>query len=221
MLFVLGAGTGSLPDWTSEYVMASDSASSALVTISALPFNDLCPTLCVGRGFVTVPANGTATAVPPPGSSFGTYIIGVAVPTVRARIYSSSDPVLAADLPVVRVKALFELNPDRLVFAIRPRALRTNLLLANVRNSALAGDDITVRIEVFSADGQQLASRDLVVLWEFGQAYVVDIGQFMGIPNPTEGQVRVTKISGGGVMWGILPSVNADGTISITLGATS
>jgi hypothetical protein len=30
--------------------------------------------------------------------------------------------------------------------------------------------------------------------------------------------VRVTRVGGDGVLWGILPSLNADGTISITLG---
>jgi hypothetical protein len=140
------------------------------------------------------------------------------VPLVRARIYNSAQPSQGADLPVFHLATILGLNPTVLVFPIRPQAIRTNLLLANVKNPApFRGGEVTVKIELFAADGSLLATR-VVTIAAVDQTYLVDISQVFQVANPVSGQIRVTRVGGDGVFWGILPSLNADGTISITLG---
>jgi len=215
-------GAGHFGSWTTEYVFANDSDTPIAFDISfQANIQAPCPAPCQGFLSVSVPANGAVAVSQQVSSFFAHYLVGFALPRVRARILSSGSPQLGADLPVFRVATLRSLNPTSLVFPIRPEAMRTNLLLSNVIDIGQAADllgDMTVKVDVFGADGGLLATRTVVAPSDLGQTYIVDIGQFMGIPNPTAGQVRATRISGGGVMWGILPSLNSDGTISITLG---
>jgi hypothetical protein len=219
VLVVLGAGDQG--PWVTEFVLANNQPAGILVGIGATPeVLEACPSECTTQRPVTLSANGTVTVEGPVDGFPVEFIKAVAAPTppARARIFNSSNPQQAVDLPVFRLADLLALNPNQLVFGVGSQVLRTNLLLANLRDANhFDGSDVTVSIEAFSADGQQLASRGLTV--PFGQpVYVVNIGQFLGIPNPAGGQIRVSKTAGTGVFWGILPSVNADGTISITLG---
>ena len=219
-LLVLGAGH--FGSWTTEYVVANDQDTPLALGIAfQANFQFPCPGPCQGFLAVSVPANGTLTVSQQVSSSFAHYLVGTQLPRVRARLLNSASPQLSVDLPVFRVATLRALNPTSLVFPIRPEAIRTNLLLSNVIDLGQAADqlgDMNVKVEVLDKEGGRLGTRTVVLPFDLEQFYIVDIGQFFGIPNPAEGQVRVTKLSGGGVMWGILPSVNADGTISITLG---
>jgi hypothetical protein len=219
VLVVLGAGNQG--PWVTEFVLANNQSADVLVGIGATPeVLEACPSECTTQRPVTLSANGTVTAEGPVDGFPVEFIKAVAAPTppARARIFNSSNPQQAVDLPVFRLAALIALNPNQLVFGVGSQVARANLLLANLRDAGQSdGSDVTVSIEAFSADGQQLASRDLTV--PFGQpSYVVNIGQFLGVPNPAGGQIRVTKTAGTGIFWGILPSVNTDATISITLG---
>jgi hypothetical protein len=142
------------------------------------------------------------------------------LPSVRARIFNASSPGQGVDLPIFRLSTLLSLNPDVLIFPIRPRAIRTNLLLANIHGVGdTARNDVTLDIEVLTPGGIIAGTRRLVVAFE-DRIYLVDIGRQLGIPNPADGQVRVKRVAGTGVFWAILPSVNDDGTISVTLGQT-
>jgi hypothetical protein len=142
------------------------------------------------------------------------------MPQVRARIFNTSLPTQGVDLPIFRLSTLLSLNPDVLLFPIRPSATRTNLLLANIHGvDQTTRNEVTVEIEVVAADGIVAGVRRLVLGFE-DRIYLVDLGRQLGIPNPAGGQVRVRRVAGAGAFWGILPSVNGDGTISITLGQT-
>jgi hypothetical protein len=215
-------GAGHFGSWTTEYVFANDGDTPIALSIAfEANIQPPCPAPCQGFLTLSIPSNGTVAVSQQVSSSFAHYLLGTRLPRVRARILNSGSPQSGADLPVFRVATLRSLNPTSLVFPIRPEATRTNLLLSNVIDIGQAADllgDMTVKVDVLGADGSLLGTRSVVVPSDLGQTYIVDIGQFMGIPNPTSGQVRATRISGGGVMWGILPSLNADGTISITLG---
>ncbi len=219
---VLGAGTSQYSGpWKTEFVFANGGESAVAVTVSAGIEVGVCPVgPCPGTHTVSVAGNGSLTDFGESGFpvNYVTWIpSGVA--SMRARVFNSTDRTQGADLPVFRIKTLLGLNPDRLTFAVRPDSARTNLVLLNVGDvGQTTFEDVTVGIEAFSAGGQSLGARALTI--PFAQSvFVVDVGQFLGIANPTSGQVRVTRVAGGGVFWGILPSIGADRTISIGLGA--
>ena len=219
-LVVLGAGN--IGPWVTEFVLANGSADSifAAISVSAEP-ETVCPGDCVNTRFVTITPNGTVTALAPPAGFPLLYFSAKSgpVPQARARIYNSGLPAQSADLPVFRLPTLLALDPDMLVFGIRPQAEHSNLLLTNLQKAdQTGGSDVTLRIVFLSTGGQALGTRNLTL--SVGQTvYIVNIGQYLGIANPADGQVRVTRVAGTGVFWGILPSLNVDGTISIGLGA--
>ncbi len=219
-LVVLGAGNSG--PWITEFVLANPSNDPVVTAISVGPQPEtVCPGDCLNTRFVAVQRNGASTALAPP-AGFPLLFVSATTgttPAVRARIYNSEAPAQAADLPVFSLATLLALKPDVLVFGIRPQASHTNLQVANLQGvGQRVGSDVTLRVEAFSAAGQELASKELTL--PFGQSvYIVNIAQYLGIANPAAGQIRVTRVGGAGVFWGILPSLNADGTISITLGA--
>ncbi len=222
-LLVLGAGNAK--PWVTELVFSnptSEVAGPFIIGGGGQDTQSVCPPLtgCNNQASALVPPNGTVVTGCPDGFPVMYIRQGAVggVPLVRARIFNSTQPVQGADLPVFHLATILELNPAVLVFPIRPQAVRTNLLLANVKNPApFRGGEVTVKIELFAPDGSLLVTG-LVTITAVDQLYLVDIGQFFQVANPSSGQVRVTRVGGDGVFWGILPSLNADGTISITLG---
>jgi hypothetical protein len=214
---ILGAGLP--PPWVTEYVISNDQADIVRAIIGLYPGTSICPDPCPNFKIVQLPANGTVTTLGPAGGFPRLLVVGgetAKMPAFRVRTYNVDNPAQAVDLPIFRLSTIFASNPDKLVFAIRPQTTRTNLLLANIALQS-GGNEITLQIEVFSSDGRPLSSRDVTVAPN-EQIYIVDIGRYLGIPNPAPGQLRVIRVEGTGVFWGISPSVNADGTISITLG---
>jgi hypothetical protein len=214
---ILGAGLP--PPWVTEYVISNDQPDTVRAIIALYPGMSICPDPCPNFKMVQLPANGTVTTFGPAGGFPRLLVVGGEtdkMPAFRVRTYNVENPTQAVDLPIFRFSTIFASNPDKLVFGIRPQATRTNLLLANIALPS-GGNEVTLQIDVFSSDGRPLSSRDVIVAPN-EQIYIVDIGRYLGIPNPAPGQVRVTRVGGTGVFWGISPSVNADGTISITLG---
>jgi hypothetical protein len=181
----------------------------------------ICPLVeCVDQTVVTVLPNSTSVV---PGPRFGFplfFLRSIAGPqtAVRARIYNATNPSQGADLQVFRVATLQALNANELVFPIRPRATRSNLLLVNLRDSGQTlGRDTLLRVRAYSTAGEQLGSRDLAL--PFGQVtYLVDIGRYLGIDNLGDGHIRVERFGGTGVFWGVLPSLNFDGSLTVSLG---
>lgn len=222
-LLVLGAGNAG--PWVTEYVLTNAGSTPAdLAIMGGGPEFHICPLVeCADQTVVTVLPNSTSVV---PGPRFGFplfFLRSIAGPqtAVRARIYNAMNPSQGADLPVFRVATLQALNVNELVFPIRPGATRSNLLLVNIRDAGQTlGGDTFVRVRAYSATGEQLGSRDLVL--PFGQAtYVVDIGRYIGIGNLGDGHIRVERLGGTGVFWGVLPSLNVDGSLTVSLGYVS
>ena len=48
--------------------------------------------------------------------------------------------------------------------------------------------------------------------------FLVDVLARLGAGGISEGQIRVTKTGGGGILWGLLSTVSDDGRVSVAVG---
>jgi virginiamycin B lyase len=148
------------------------------------------------------------------------------LPGVKARLVNGSSPSKGIDIPVVRLSTIAALDPAVLVF---PSALRTpagghsNLLISEVgsRSFLRLGPDtgLQVLIEAFSVTGQ-LVGSSTASLDAGGSVYLVDVLSQLGVNQSFGGQIRLTRVGGGGILWGYLITQTDDGAIGISLGAT-
>jgi virginiamycin B lyase len=231
----LSSGASFAADWNDRILIAGGGVAGTWDTILDLAnptpsdiFGELrkrggelpepCPPACLD-GTYHVPANGTARIL---ASSFladewmQTRLLATTGPAiVHARVVNRANPVQAADLPTIPLSRLRAANPDVLVFpsARRDEGVRTNLFLVGVGE----GDPVRVRVEALAADGTVLAQSELdVSSWDQpGSTFVVDLLAQLGIPSLSLGQVRVTRMSGGQLLWGVLSNVYADGRLSV------
>ena len=74
---------------------------------------------------------------------------------------------------------------------------------------------------MFDSGGQLVGSRPLTVSREGGfQALtLLDVVGAAGATALDGGQVRVTRTSGGGALWGVLATVFTEGYLEVSLGA--
>jgi hypothetical protein len=141
-------------------------------------------------------------------------------PVVRARIINTANSSQSADLPVFRLATLLAKNPAQLVFpgAARSESVHANLILAVLRPpNDFTSRSANVMVEAFASSGQLLASRSLNL--EDGQpVFLIDVLGDLGVASLDQGQLRVTKTGGNGVIWGVMPTLSAEGTVSMGLG---
>jgi hypothetical protein len=224
---LIAFGGGTISSWVTEYSLANRTSTSTSVYLGNTPeVPTVCPPLTGCSQFaisVSVPANGSARSFGP-AVGFGTMHLkstdNSTPPTVRARIINTAFPSQSGELPVFRLATLLAMNPPQLVFpgATRSGSSHSNLVLAVLR----AAGDFTPRtvsavVEVYAGSGQLLGSRELDL--ECCQTlFLIDVVGNLGITSLDQGQIRVVKTGGNGVLWGIMPSLNADGTVSVSLG---
>ncbi len=218
-LVVVGAGAAG--SWVTEYELANGDPASIQALVGPAPFGVPCPPLqaCEQAG-VGIPGRGTAkisnvlysrTFV---GSTFVTAA-GATLPTVRARIINSNRPSQAIELPVTRLSTISALNPSELVFptAARTSTAHSNLVLSELSLTA----PVSLRVEAYSADGTLVGTRVFDV--DRGNSiFLVDVLSQLGVLDFANGQVRVVKIGGGGLLWGLLATVTSDGQVFVSLG---
>lgn len=218
-LVVVGAGAAG--PWVTEYEFANRDTSTAQVHVGPAPFSVPCPPLqpCE-QSSVSLPGRGVAKVPALPygrtfvGSTFVT-VANAALPTVRARIINSSRPAQSIELPVTRLSTIRALNPSELVFptAVRTGTAHSNLVLSELSLAA----PLTVRVEAHSAEGRLLGAANFVL--ERGNSlFIVDVIGALGIAELASGQVRVTRMEGTGLLWGLLATVTDEGQIFATLG---
>jgi hypothetical protein len=223
------AGTIQAGPWQTQFLVGNRTALPVEAYLGSDPtVPGACPPItgCPGTRLLQVPANGLR-ATTDPGVGVGTTYVSttsnVEVPAVSARIGNVDVPAESVDVPWVRLSTIVAANPTQLTFAgVRQgSAGRSNLVLANVRRSpapTFRGDDITAQVDAFAADGSPLGS--MVVTLAYGQT--VFLGQVLsqvGVTELPNGVLRVTKIGGNGILWGVLYSVDASGGLAATLGA--
>ena len=142
-------------------------------------------------------------------------------PLVRARLVDQSNPARSVDIPVVLVSQLVTANLSVLTFAgaTLDGSAHSNLVLGNIqRTDNLPGEDLPVTLELFDSDGNRLGSASLTLT--YGQtALIGDIVLYMGVDRLPLGQLRVTRTSGGALMWGVLYTVDSNGAVTAGAGA--
>jgi hypothetical protein len=223
------AGGGFVGPWDTEIEMANTLADPVDVTLSirGLPLGAPCPPNCSGQTY-TVPGHGMRSVL---ASDFigelymGPQMIrvetaaGVPAPVVHARSVSQFSTAQFAELPVVRESSLEALDPVVLVF---PGASRQSRIHSNVILESLGFDPSTTKVllELFDSDGQLLGSGQVAVTGEstFHATTVVDVVGVLGVTELDSGQLRVTKLSGDGFLWGVLATVVGEGSLKVSLG---
>jgi virginiamycin B lyase len=225
---VVMVGTGVSGTWDTEFRFANPSSSSQRVYLGLfLEPSSFCAGFCRGQTGFELPANGTASLSasmgPPesPGPLFGN--LGTAYargseenpPTVTARVFNTARPTQSIEIPTIRLSTLNDRNPSVLAFpsASRNTGVHSNLVLAEVGTD----DEISVRVDVFSPTGELLGSNSFQIE-PSTTLFLVDALAQLGVAELDGGQIRVTKIAGTGLMWGLLATVSDDGRILVSPG---
>jgi hypothetical protein len=122
---------------------------------------------------------------------------------------------------VVRLATIEGLDTSVLVFpgATRSAGVYSNLILQGIGGSFTGGSQVTV--EVFDSSGQSLANQTFTVTGEatFQATTIVDVLGKLGVSELEDGQVRVTRVTGTGSLWGVLTNVLETGALKVKLGA--
>ena len=224
LLVVYGAGSAGL--WGTELTFANRTADETSVGVFDAPF-DVCPPSAHCYSFATLPPRGTVV-MDYYGNLLRTgvgaaYIFSGSNPltvSVQARAHQASGS--SVDLPVFSVADLLALDPESLVLpgARRGPGARTNLLVANVfRHDGTRSGPVDIGLEVIGADGTLLGSSTLSI--PYGETiFITDVVEKLGVTELENGQVKVTKLGGDGVMWATMTVARADGSLSTSIGAT-
>jgi len=189
---------------------------------------------------VLVPPLGSASLTQLLTGEFTTYYVTQvessppAFPIVRARLESSTPLSRSVDIPVVTLSRLMAANistlnfggitsepPPPCAFGIPCFPAHSTLVLGDIRRTDTAPiEDLPVLLELFDPTGNRVASASLTV--PYGEtiligdvvAYIGGLGTFVG----ELGQLRVTRASGGALMWGIVYTISFSGTVTASAG---
>lgn len=223
-LVVVGAGW--MPPWDTDFDLANREREPLRALISQVP-QSLSPCLSCPEWIVEVPPGGTRKATGQQGfvghccggPGIGTlYVVPLSsfdAPTAAARIIDRTRPTRTAEVPVIRLSTIEALDPGVLVFpsATRSASARSNLIVAEVGWTA----DIVIRVEALSTLGASLGSREFQV--SRGRAlFLADVLAQLAVADLDNGQIRVTKTGGFGLMWGLLATLSDDGSVTVSPG---
>lgn len=222
-LVVVGVGRIGPFDTTLE-IANPTAASMTVVFNNAPPENTGCPGTgppCVPS--VTIPAHGSVT-VDSTKYSFGALdllYIGVlgapGLPSVRATISNQNLAPQVVSLPVASRDALVEANPTLLSFAgaTRSATAHSNLVLANVYpTDASKVDPLSVTMTAYDAVGGVRGSLNAVVTDH--PLFLVDICGQLGVPTMDKGHIEVAKVSGNGLLTGLMITTTPGGGIAVS-----
>lgn len=220
-------GVGYAPPWDTDFVLANGEQQESEIWVgpSRTPLSHClsCPGVTVllppdGTGktnaltmlaaYASFIGVTTAHVVPPSGST---------LPTVTARVVNRARPGQSIEVPVVRYSTIEALNPAVLSFpaATRSPDSHSNLFVAEV--SQEQGRGLSVLVEAYSSAGDRLGSAAFV-LSNGTTLFLVDVLAKLGVANLEDGQIRVTKNGGTGLMWGLLATVSDEGRVSVSPG---
>jgi hypothetical protein len=231
-------GPGTLGRYQTTITFANPTATPLECVLTTLPGTPgFCNVLCPPGLYVNVevPANGTFQWTPvdfSPSTGFplNTLLVtpaeGFPLPTVKAHIVDTLVPTRGVDLPVIRLSTLTAQNPTVLVF---PDISRTATLHSNLVLGAIDQDGrsqlLTVQIQVFSSDGQLVgqgtfsnAAQNQGMSPAAADLFIVDVPGQLGISTLEAGQMRVTKLSEAGFLWGEVATMSTDGGASLSVG---
>ncbi|HEX9150237.1 MAG TPA: hypothetical protein VF958_13840 [Thermoanaerobaculia bacterium] len=218
---IIAVGVGVSGDWDTEFRLANANFEADDVYIGLWPeAQTVCPGSCFNQTGIRLTGSGTATR------RASQFLFGLmslhlrgeleeAPPTAKARVFNSARPTQGIEVPLIRLSTLWERNPSVLAFpsARRGADVHSNLVLSEVGWD----DDVTVLVEAFSADGTSRGSA-LHRIPPGATLFLTDVLAQLGV-SEFDGQIRVTRISGTGLMWGLLATVSDDGGVAVSPGA--
>lgn len=228
-LVVVGAGKSGTWDTQLSFANPTDNPISLQITGSSEVFPsciDPCPI-----AYLTIPPMGTnglwssqipglATSNGPLYTIFATLLNGTALPTMRARVVNRyANPDEAVELAVLNLQTALAMNPGVLVFpsATRSAAVHSNLAIGSFLSDG--EKPATITVQAFSHDGTLLGSGTFSNCGpRCTNIFLIDVLHQLGVESLDDGQIRVTKVSGDGVLWGELAVLDTVGHVQISLG---
>lgn len=221
VLVALGAGvTGT---WDTEFDFANpDDSNSVTVFAGEQPFPFVCVAAPCGIAYAPLARTGTARIVTQP-ADFSRYtgrlFVGAQdaeeLPTVTARVVNRARPSQAIELPLFRRSTIVALNPLVLSF---PGAERTAVSHGNLFISEIGlSSEVAVLVEAYAPSGERLGGEAHVIPGG-GTLVLQDVLSRLGVTDLSQGQIRLTRTAGNGVMWGLLATVFDDGRVTVTAG---
>jgi hypothetical protein len=91
--------------------------------------------------------------------------------------------------------------------------VHTNLFISEIGLSW----EMAVRIEVFSPSGERLG-QEVHVIPRGQTLFLQDVLPRLNVNELAEGQIRVTRTAGNGILWGLLTTMFDDGRVSVAAG---
>lgn len=221
VLVALGAGVAGT--WDTEFDFANpDDRNSVNVFAGEQPFPFVCVAAPCGIAYAPLARTGTARIVTQPadfGRFTGRLFVGAQdaeeLPTVTARVVNRARPSQSIELPLFRRSTLVTLNPLVLSF---PGAERTAMSHGNLFISEIGlSREVAVLLEAYAPSGERLGGEAHVI--PGGETLVLqDVLSRLGVTELSQGQIRLTRTAGNGVMWGLLATVFDDGRVTVTAG---
>jgi hypothetical protein len=219
----VAVGAGVAGTWETEFEFANpDDAIAVNVFASEQPFPYVCVTAPCGIAYAPLPRSGTARIVTH-AEDFATFtgrlFLGADdaddLPTVKARVINRARPSQSIELPLYRRSTLINRNPRVLSFpgAQRSAGVHTNLFISEIGLSW----EMAVLVEVFSPSGERLG-QEVHVIPRGQTLFLQDVLSRLGVNELAEGQIRVTRTAGNGILWGLLTTMFDDGRVSVAAG---
>jgi hypothetical protein len=231
-------GAGNVGTFTTTGYVANPNGSTEFLTVSNVPFPCSPPMECPLNPII-VPALGSASLTSSFFGQLNTFYVTQqessppAFPIVRASLVSATPLTRAVDIPVVTLSRLMAANistlnfggiasepPPPCAFGIPCFARRSSLVLGNIQRTPTApAEDLPVLLELFDSKGNPAGSASMTV--PYGQTILIgDVGLYVGNGAfmGELGQLRITRVSGGALMWGIVYSTNIDGSVTASAG---
>jgi hypothetical protein len=221
VLVALGAGVAGT--WETEFEFANpDSDLAVNVFAGEQPFPFVCVAAPCGIAYAPLPRSGSARIVTR-ASDFSTFtgrlFVGAddaeELPTVKARVINRARPSQGIELPLYRRSTIVAMNPLVLSFpgAERSPTAHTNLFISEIGLSR----DVAVLVEAYASSGERLGQETHVI--PRGETlFVQDVLPSLGVSELSQGQIRLTRTAGNGMMWGLLATVFDDGHVTVTAG---
>lgn len=220
VLVAIEAGVAGTWETEIDYASLEDRPLSVFAGEQPHPF--VCVTSPCGIAYSQLPRNGT-TRIVATSTDFGRFtgrlFLGSddaeELPTVQARVVNRARPSQAIELPLFRRSTLVALNAGVLAFPFRIGAAgdHSNLFVSEIGLSS----DLSVKIEAFAFSGELLGSTTRTIAPR-ETLFFVDVLARLGVTGISQGQIRVTKTGGGGILWALLSTVSDDGRVSVAVG---
>jgi hypothetical protein len=221
VLVALSAGAAG--SWETELDFANFEEGPLSVFAGEQPHPFVCITSPCGIAYASLPRTGTAKIVTTSadfGRFTGRLFIGAdhaeQLPTVKARVINRAHPSQGIELPLFRRSTLVTLNLLVLSFpgAQRSPASHTNLFISEIGLTS----GINVLIEAYTSSGERLG-LEVRSLAAGETIFLQDVLTRLNAAELSEGQIRVTRTSGGGVLWGLSATVFDDGRVTVSVGS--